>query len=357
MPAYGTGNQPAAAIPTGGAAGFGSFNLPNFVGELFKLSPLDTPLLSMIGGMSGGEQAAAPLFTWQDTLHRAPALTATDRSAIEGDDATFQSQSRSERVNVLEIFQYGVELTYTKQAATGLLGTAGGAGDTTPDVEAENILGTQPVQNEMAWQLQIKLEQAALDCEVSFLTGTLAYPNDGTARQTQGIVGAISDITLDTDTSADWTTTNTVIEGKQMVNEVSTALYVNGAPMRSMVLMVGAAAKLLISSDFQEGNGNISPRSYNRFGVNITDIETDVAGVLPVVLNRHLNVETVLFLELDVMKPCFMPIPGKGHFFLEPLAKSGSYDRQQLYGEIGLKYGPQGWHASVVNFDGVTTSS
>ncbi len=358
MPAYGTGNQPAAAVPSGGAAGFGTFNLPNFVGELFKLSPLETPLLSMIGGMSGGMQIGAPLFTWQDTLHRAPALTATDRSAIEGDDATFQAQSRSERVNVAEIFQYGVELTYTKQAATGLLGTAGGAGDTTPAIEAENILGTQPVMDEMAWQLQIKLEQCALDIEISFLTGTLAYPNDGTARQTQGIVGAITDITQDTDVAADWSTAApAVITGKQMINETALALYDNGAPLSSnYVVMVGGASKLLISTDFQEGNGNISPRSYNVFGVNVTDIETDF-GKFPIALNRHLAAETVLFLNLDVMAPCFLPIPGKGHFFLEPLAKSGSYDRQQLYGEIGLKYGPQGWHASVVNFDGVTASA
>ena len=357
MPAYGTGNQPAAAIPSGGAAGFGTFNMPNFVGELFRLSPLETPLLSMIGGMTGGMQIAAPLFTWQDTLHRAPALTATDRSAIEGDDATFQVQSRSERVNVAEIFQYGVELTYTKQAATGLLGTAGGAGDTTPATEAENILGNQPVMDEMSWQLQIKLEQCALDIEISFLTGTLAYPNDGTARATQGIVGAITTTALDTDVSADWTTTNTIIGGKQLVNESALALYVEGAPLSSnYVVMVGGASKLLISSDFQEGNGNISPRSYNVFGVNVTDIETDF-GRFPIALNRHLAAEQVLFLNLDVIAPCFLPIPGKGHFFLEPLAKSGSYDRQQLYGEIGLKYGPEQWHSKVDNFDGVTASA
>ncbi len=354
MAAYGTGNQPAAAIPTGGAAGHGTWNLPNFVGELFKLSPLETPLLSMIGGMSGGMQIAAPQFTWQDTLHRAPALTATDRTAIEGDDAKFQVQSRSERVNVAEIFQYGVELTYTKQAATGLLGTSGG----TPGTGAENILGTQPVQDEMSWQLQVKLEQAALDCEISFLTGTFAYPADGTARQTQGIVGAITTIAKDTDAAADWSTAATaIIKGKQLVNETALALYVNGAPLSgNYVVMVGGNSKLLISSDFQEGNGNISPRSYNVFGVNVTDIETDF-GRFPIALNRHLNVETVLFLNLDVLAPCFLPIPGKGHFFLEPLAKSGSYDRQQLYGEIGLKYGPEGWHAKVVNFDGITASA
>ncbi len=353
MAAYGTGNQPAAAVPTGGAAGHGTWNLPNFVGELFKLSPLETPLLAMIGGMSGGMQIAAPQFTWQDTLHRAPALTATDRTAIEGDDAKFQVQSRSERTNVAEIFQYGVELTYTKQAATGLLGTSGA----TPGTGAENILGSQPVQDEMAWQLQIKVEQCALDLEISLLTGTFAYPADGTARQTQGVIGAVTTIAKDTDVDADWSTSGAIVKGKQLVNETALALYINGAPLSgNYVVMVGGAAKLLISTNFQEGNGNISPRSYNVFGVNVTDIETDF-GRFPIALNRHLDVETVLFLNLDVLAPCFLPIPGKGHFFLEPLAKSGSYDRQQLYGEIGLKYGPEGWHAKVENFDGVTASA
>ena len=30
-----------------------SYNLPNYVGELFNVSPTDTPLLSAIGGMTG----------------------------------------------------------------------------------------------------------------------------------------------------------------------------------------------------------------------------------------------------------------------------------------------------------------
>lgn len=354
MAAYGTGNQPAAAVPTGGVAGFGSWNLPNFVGELFKLSPLETPFLAMIGGLSGGKSIMSPQFTWQDTLHRAPALTATGRTLVEGDDAVYTVQSRTERVNVVEIFQYGVELTYTKQAATGLLGTVGSS----PATGAENILGTQPVQNEMAWQLQIKLEQAALDAEIAFLTGTFAHPNDGTARRTQGIIGATTDIALDTDAAADWTTAApTVIGGRQLVNETALAMFNNGAPMDgNYVIMVDGASKLLISGDFQQTNGNVQPRSFNQFGVNVTEIETDF-GRFPVALNRHLPAETVMFINLDVCAPCYLPIPGKGHFFLEPLAKSGSYDRQQLYGECGLEYGPQGWHAKVENFDGVTASS
>jgi hypothetical protein len=44
-----------------------------------------------------------------------------------------------------------------------------------------------------------------------------------------------------------------------------------------------------------------------------------------------------------------MPIEGKGHFFTEPLAKTGAYDRVQIYGELGLEYGPEQFHGKIVD--------
>jgi hypothetical protein len=37
-----------------------TFNLPNFVGELFELTPADTPFLSAIGGLTGGNRPPPP---------------------------------------------------------------------------------------------------------------------------------------------------------------------------------------------------------------------------------------------------------------------------------------------------------
>ena len=330
MAKYGAGDQVAAAVPSGGTAGWGGYNLPNFVGELFTLSPLDTPLLSMIGGLTGGMAKNAPVFTWQDTLHRAPAV----QSNVDGDDATFGSQKRNERSNVVMIHQYGVELDYVKQSASGLLGTMG----TSPATSAISILGTQPVMNEMGWQLQVKIEQAALDVEKVFLDGTLAYPNNGTARQTQGIRGAIAAATTTTHTVSAVKATRAVID------DIAKKLYDDGAKVRNMVIMVNSTAKQEIADSYgTTTNWNVQPRSYNVFGVNVTDLETSF-GKFPVVINRHTHVDEVLFLDLAYMAPCFMPHPSKGNFFLEPLAKSGSYDRMQLYGEIGLQYGPANWH-------------
>ncbi len=322
MAAYGAGDQ---------VAGQGtSANLPNFVGELFKLSPIDTPLLSLIGGLTGGKGVKAPVFTWQDMIHRAPAI----QSNAEGADATFSSQKRNERSNVVAIHQYGVELTYTKQAATGLLGTTG----TTPATTAISIVGDQPVGNEMSEQLRIKVEQAAMDVEVMFLTGTLAFPATTAARQTQGIIGAVAAATTTTHTG------NQVADAT-VVNDLSKKAYDNGAKMVQPILMGDSLAKVELGTAYQDG-GNLQPRSFTEFGVNITQIHTEF-GSYNYVLNRHMDDDTLLLLDLAQMAPCFLDTPGKGHFFLEPLSKAGSYDRHQLYGDIGLEYGPAGWHAKA----------
>ena len=102
----------------GAVSGLGdSYDLPNYVGELFNVTPNDTPFLSAIGGMTGGKSVTSKQFTWQ-TVDNA---TAAQTAAVEGADATLQKRSRSEVTNVTQIMQYGVNVSYTKQAATGNL--------------------------------------------------------------------------------------------------------------------------------------------------------------------------------------------------------------------------------------------
>jgi hypothetical protein len=336
MAAYDAADQVSSGSAPG-VADYGTWNVPNFVGELFRLSPTDYPFLAMIGGLTGGVALASTQWTWQDTIHRAPEI----QSIVEGDDAVFTVQKRNERKNVAAIHQYGVELTYTKQAATGQLGTSGD----TPDIAATSILGTQPVMDEMSWQLVIKLEQAGLDVEAMFLDGTLANPADGTARQTQGIVGAVSG-----DTTTDYVSVSDQTATRAVINDLTRKLYINGARFRNCIIFVGARSKEELGDDYGRSTDgwNQEPRSGSMFGVNIETVNTE-QGQIPIALNRHLDVDTVLIVELSVCQPRFLPIRNKGHFFMEPLAKSGSYDRAQLYGEIGLEYGPSGWHAIAEN--------
>ena len=120
----------------GAVSGLGdSYDLPNYVGELFNITPNDTPFLSAIGGMTGGKSVTSKQFTWQ-TVDNA---TAAQTVVAEGADATFAERSRSEVTNVTQIMQYGVHVSYTKQAAVG-------------NLNGESIIGNQPVQDELSFQ-------------------------------------------------------------------------------------------------------------------------------------------------------------------------------------------------------------
>lgn len=299
-----------------------TFNLPNFVGELFKLSPTETPLLSMIGGLTGGEATYSKEFTWQTT----DLAAASQPQIVEGTTPVYASRDRAEVFNVCQIFQYGIELSYTKQAVVGQLGTV--ISPATP------ILGNQPVQNEMEFQRMLKLDQAGIDVEWSFLNGTFTNPTtNASGRRTRGLITAI--------------TTNSVSGASAAVtkakfDELLRTMYANGAPFRMPVIFCNAFQKQSLSNLY-----GLAPRDRNIGGLDVTQIETDVAGQVGIVLDRHVPTDTILVADLSVLKPRFLEIPGKGHFFLEPMAKVGAADLMQLYGEIGLEYGPQTWHGKI----------
>jgi hypothetical protein len=57
--------------------------------------------------------------------------------------------------------------------------------------------------------------------------------------------------------------------------------------------------------------------------------------------------------SLGECSPVYLEVPGKGHFFAEPLAKTGAYEKVQLYGEVGLAYGNERMHGKITGLSGV----
>ena len=300
-----------------------TFNLPNFIGELFRVTPTETPFLSMIGGLSGGKSTTSKQFTWQTVDNNAADGSV---AALEGADPNYENRSRSESFNVCQIFQYGFELSYTKQAATG-------------NLSGQAIIGTQPVQDEASFQLQLKLERAARDVDDAFLSGVYAMPADNTApRKTRGVVTA--------------TSTNTVAAGgaaidKNMIDELIRKMVDAGAPLRSMVGFANSFVRQGVSSVYA-----YAPEDRNYGGVSIKTVLTDFTE-FGIVYERQIPAATFALVDVSVCKPVALKIPKKGHFFAEPLAKTGSSDKWQLYGEIGLEYGPEQWHGKIT---GLATS-
>lgn len=307
-----------AAVPGQGL----TYNLPNFVGELFRITPTDTLFLSLIGGLSGGVGTTSKQFTWQSVDNNAP----SQPSIVEGDDPEFENRDRTEYMNTTQIFQYGFELSYTKQAAVG-------------NLDGQAIIGTQPVQNESSFQLGLKMERAARDVDYSFLHGVYAYPaNNANPRRTRGLVTAVESGAAPTAVNLG---TNEVT--KADIDGLIRRMVDGGAPLRNMVYFSNSFNRQVISNIY-----GYAPEHRSIGGLSIQSVLTDFSNI-GVAYERQIDADTAALVDLSVVKPRFLSIPGKGHFFTEPLAKTGASDKWQLYGEIGLEYGPAHWHGVLHN--------
>lgn len=302
------------------------WNAPNYVGELFMIGANQTPFLNMIGGLSGGMQVSS----WEFPLDQNYALEAAAQPAITETVSltapTPWTYVRAQEVNTCQIFQKQVSVSYAKQSDRGT-------------VAGLSILGNQPVQNEKDFQIQAALKQIAVDVEYTFLNGAYQKATDaGTAAKTRGIITA--------------STVNTVAAGttdisKSLIDQLLKKMADAGASFSKMVLFANAFQIQGISDIY-----GYAPDDRTVGGVAIKRILTDFCE-LGVVYAPKMPTSTVLIANLDVCKPVFLPVPGKGHLFYEELSKTGASESGQLYGQIGLSYGYAGEHGTIT---GLTTS-
>ena len=323
-----------------------TYNLPNFTGELLSLTPQDTPFLSSIGGLTGGVSANATLFSWQTYELRD---AEEDRQRREGLDAPDpEARTRQTVRNVVEIHQESLELSYTKQSAFGQVGATGSNNEFAQGLTGES----NPVVNEVDWQLRQHLIQIARDVEWSFLRGEFNDPADNSPgegpRRTRGLLEAIETNAIDADGEA------LSENGGEVLLDLMQDVWESGGIMENetaTIMCAGTQKRHLTNAFITQGNYRESSRTVG--GVTVDTIMTDF-GQLNVMLNRHLPSDTVVVASLEQCAPAFMPIAGKGHFFVEPLAKTGAADRFQLYGEIGLRYGNELAHGKI---EGLSTSA
>lgn len=304
-----------------------TFNLPNYTGRLFSVAPSETPFLSAIGGLTGGKSSNTVDIEWQtEDLE----TTSANNAKVEGAAAPAASGvSRSNVTNVLEIHQEAVEVSYTKRAATGLH-------------SGVNNEEANPVRDELSHQIDLKLRKIAVDVEKSFLTGVYAKPGtNASARTTRGVLTAVT-----TNVFANAGTPRALT--KAIVDNALRDMFTNGAilDMNSTVFMVGAAQKVNLSNVYNSGGLNVATSSRNVGGVAIDTLVTDF-GTFGVMLNRWFPAGQIGVIDLSICAPVFLNVPGKGHLFAEPLAKTGASEKYQLYGEIGLEYGPEVYHGVI----------
>jgi len=304
-----------------------TWNLPNYAGELFTADPTQTPLLAMVGGLTGGrmttndEFPTAVLFDYpapeQPDISEQASATAPPATAI----------ARTQETNVVQIHQEVIDLTYLGQSNSGKLSGLNTAGQT----------ANPPA--EMPWQIQQRLVKIARDVEHSFIGGQFRKATAvNVANRTRGMLELTA-----TDSTIDATGGAITID---MLKELYKMMADNGAYFGNMVMFCNSHQKQAITTLYENQVGYNQPALREVGGMNITSIETDFFQ-LGIVWNRFMPKDAVLIADVAHMAPVFQAVPGKGVLFLEELAKIGASDRVQIYGQLGLAHGPAFLHGAI----------
>ena len=307
-----------------------SFGVLNYSGMLFNKGNTRTPLSAIIGGRAKttnhvefvtGQEYTAGGDGSQPEISENASLTAPDASVV----------TREQKTNVTQIFQESVGISYAKQSNMGTL-----AGVNIANQQANPV-------NELDFQVAAKIQKINRDIEYTFINGVFnKATSDATVNKTRGLIPAI--------------TTNVTAMGNKPLGlwdiaDMVKKIYGANAPTDGLCLWCDAITLFQINADAVQNGLTVIPAAREINGIALSSVVTPI-GVVYLYLGECLPAGTALLLNLDVIAPVYQPVPGKGNFFLEQLAKVGAGEKYQLFGQIGLDHGPEWYHGK---FTGIST--
>ena len=299
-----------------------SFGVLNYSGMLFNKGNTRCPLSSIIGGrakttnhvefVTGQEYTTAG--GTQPAISETASLTAPEATVV----------TRTQKTNVTQIFQETVGISYGKMSNMGTL-------------SGINIANQQEnPMNELDFQVAAKMQKVNRDIEFTFVQGTYnKATTDSTINKTRGLTEAIESnvVAMASKPLGLWN----IADGVKKVYEAN-------APQDGLVLWCDATTMFQINADAVQNGLTVIPAAREINGIKLSSVVTPL-GVVYLYLGEFLPKGTALLLNLDVISPVYQPVPGKGNFFLEQLAKTGAGEQYQLFGQIGLDHGPEWYHA------------
>ena len=308
-----------------------SFSVLNYSGMLFNRGNTRTPLSSIIGSRAKttnhvefviGQEYTGGGAGEQPGISEGASLTAPEASVA----------TRTQNTNVTQIFMEAVGISYAKQSNMGTISGLNVAGQT-----------ANPI-NELDFQVAVKMQKIARDIEYTFINGEFNKAlSDSAANKTRGLVSAI--------------TSNVTAMGNKPLGlwdiaDMLRKVYDSNAPIQNLVLWCDAITMFQINADAVNNGLTVVPASRDINGIALSSVVTPL-GVVYLYLGECLPAGTALLLNLDVIAPVHQSVPGKGNFFLEPLAKTGAGEKYQLFGQMGLDHGPEWYHGK---FTGISTA-
>ena len=307
-----------------------SFGVLNYSGMLFNKGNTRTPLSAIIGSKAKSTNHVEFVTGQEYTTGGGAQPAISENDSLTAPDATIIT--REQKTNVTQIFMEAVGISYAKQSNMGTL-------------SGVNIANQQanPI-NELDFQVAAKIQKINRDIEFTFIQGVYnKATSDATINKTRGLVAAI-------------TSNVTAMENKPLglwdIADMVKKIYGANAPTSGLVLWCDAITLFQINADAVQNGLTVVPAARNINGISLSSVVTPI-GEVYLYLGEFLPEGTALLLNLDVIAPVYQPVPGKGNFFLEPLAKVGAGEKYQLFGQIGLDHGPEWYHGK---FTGIATT-
>jgi hypothetical protein len=305
-----------------------SFLSPNFDGVLFNQGNTRTPFISMISGNRMVTNHVRFNVGQKYTTAGGVIPDISERQSLIAPEPTFITRAQME--NVTQIFHKSVAISYAKQSNMGTLQGLNVAGQTANPLD------------EIRWQVEQKLIELGRDMENTCINGTYQLAtNDDTSNKTRGMNEAI--------------VTNVKAAGGEplgvwTINELATSMHDKAIDVSNLTLWCNATNYNQINADAQALGLTVIPPDRTTVGIQITTIIMPMI-TLDVVLGEFIPPGTAFLFNFGVINSVEQPVPGKGNFFLELLAKIGAGEKYQIFGQFGLDHGPEWFHGKITGLD------
>lgn len=266
--------------------------------EIALVSPTDTPLTTLLMGRGATVPAKDTTMSWREKKLNETRGTLKVEGSEAGDPI---KSSRSTLSNICQIIEKVTQVSGTAQA-----------------------LNPTGIGKSFESEVNDRLIETKRDLEWYFLNGTKAAGSDTVPRQMNGLVNLVN-----TENVVD--ATEGLTEGLML--DAMQKMWDHGS-QGEYFTFVNAGTKRLINS-LLKADGNIrinTTQGLNQvMGITVQKIESDF-GTLNLVLDRHMDVNTMLILDLDQVEIAEL----RGTFF-EMLPKAGDYFKGHILNESTIK--------------------
>lgn len=291
---------------------------------LFNKGNTKTPFLSMIGGKTKYTSSVKFVLGQEYTSEEGDIPNISETASLTAPKASYIT--RAQKYNVTQIFQDAVAISYAKQSNMNTL-------------SGVNLAGQEAnPQSELDFQVANKMNKLARSIEKTFIQGKYnEATTDAEVNKTRGMDEAIVSNIVEANGKA----LNLWLVEK-LVKMISDA---NG-DVSNLTLWVDNTGMNQIHGNAVEMGVQIGEFRDNEYGIRIRDLYLPTATV-HIAQGQFIPAGTAYLFNFDAISPVEQPVPGKGNFFLEELAKVGAGTKYQLFGQIGLDYGNELLHGKI----------